>query len=158
MSTPGSTWNILPPNSAIPTTYCTGSPCSSLCIIVFNAAWSSADSSSALPQTMSVHVRPKRTSSSKRTMPFASPSPYNVVSCCHSLLYIAVFSCKSIEKSRKSKTFGFIFSVFNLMPRIVSYLKISCANSWRLRRQVCHSCAVSLLRGTACSPGCWKLV
>ena len=26
---------------------------------------------------------------------------------------------------------------------VVTYLNISCANSWRLRRQVCHSWAVS---------------
>ena len=72
MSTPGATWNCRPQKSAVPKTYCTGSAFSSRAVIFSSSVWSFEDNSVTLPQRMSVIDRPKRTSSTQRTIAFAS--------------------------------------------------------------------------------------
>ena len=84
ISTPGSTWKVLPAKSASPSTYCTGSPFCSLLIISSSFFSSSADNSLTLPQIMSVSVIPYLTSSMVRTIACASPASYRGVRDCQS--------------------------------------------------------------------------
>ena len=84
ISTPGSTWKVLPAKSASPRTYCTGSPFCNLLIISSSFLSSSADNSLTLPQIMSVSVIPYFTSSMVRTIACASPASYRVVMDCQS--------------------------------------------------------------------------